>query len=389
MNLTQQAGDFFSNVLRTDLWPPRLNSGTWSDFHSWLFISSDLVIWLAFLLIPVILAYFIYKKRVDNPPFKHVVVLFIVFILACGFTHLLDAAIFWWPAYNLSALLRFITAAVSLFTVFSLFKVMPHVVELKSPEALERLVDERTRALKEANDQLNDEIMKRKHISESLRASNDELLTFSYSVSHDLRAPLRSIHGFSHALLEDYTASLDDEGKDHLRRICSASSRMGELIDDMLKLSKISRNEVVVEDIDLSIMVQEIISSQIQRNPSIRTSFEIESDLKVRGDHKLMKIALENLIDNAIKYSSKVYSPVVRFGRKRGENTLFVQDNGAGFDMQFADKLFGAFPRLHDGTEFEGSGIGLATVKRIMLKHGGKIWAEARPKEGATFYFSI
>lgn len=387
-SITQQASTFFSTLLDTSKWPRRWNCGTWTPFHGWLYIISDLLIWASYFAIPGFLAFFVYKKRVENVPFKMVVVLFIIFILACGLTHLMDAAIFWWPAYQLSALLRFATAAISVFTVFSLIKVIPSVLELKSPAFLELQVKERTRDLVELNTQLHSEINKRKTVSDSLTASNEELLAFSYSVSHDLRTPLRSIYGFSQALKEDYADRLDEEGRDHLTRICAASSRMGELIDDMLKLSKISRNELNVQEVNLSAMVVDIASLQVQRDTTVNAGFAVEKNLTVQADPKMVRIALENLIHNAIKYSSKTKSPIVEFGKVPGKNVFFVKDNGAGFDMQFADKLFGAFQRLHDN-EFEGSGIGLATVKRIVLKHGGMIWAEAKVNEGATFFFTL
>lgn len=383
-----QASGFFGNIFDTSLWPARWYCGTWTPLHGWIYIISDLLIWLSYFAIPVILAFFVYKKRIEDIPFKVVLVLFIAFILACGFTHLMDAAIFWWPAYKLSALLRAGTAAISLITVFSLIKVVPSVLELKSPAYLEKQVNERTKDLIELNDQLHIEMAKRKKASDHLRATNQELMAFSYSVSHDLRAPLRSIHGFSQALLEDYSNKLDDEGKDFLQRICNASSRMGELIDDMLKLSKISRNEITLEEVNLSAIAHEVIASLVQRDHSIKTVFEIEDSIVANGDHKLLMIAMENLISNAVKYSSKNEFSKVQFGKLADSDTYFIKDNGVGFDMKFADKLFGAFQRLHEG-EFDGSGIGLATVKRIIAKHGGNIWADAKIDEGATFYFTL
>lgn len=387
----EQASGFFGNLLDTSLWPKRWNCGTWSPLHGWIYIISDLLIWLSYFAIPVLLGFFVYKKQVENIPFKTVLVLFIVFILACGFTHLMDAAIFWWPAYKLSAVLRMGTAIVSLVTVVSLIKVIPDVLELKSPAYLEKQIEARTRALQEVNNELHVEMAKRKRASDNLQASNQELMAFSYSVSHDLRAPLRSIHGFSQALLEDYTDKLDDEGRDFLNRICNASSRMGELIDDMLKLSKISRDEMTLGEVNLSAIAHEVIATLIQRDPSIKATFEIEENMLAKGDHKLLRIALENLIGNAIKYSSKNSFAKIQFGKQLNENNeteFFIRDNGVGFDMQFADKLFRAFQRLHEG-EFDGSGVGLATVKRIIAKHGGNIRAEAKVDEGATFYFTL
>lgn len=387
----EQASSFFGNLLDTSLWPKRWNCGTWSPLHGWIYIISDLLIWLSYFAIPVLLGFFVYKKQVENIPFKTVLVLFIVFILACGFTHLMDAAIFWWPAYKLSAVLRMGTAIVSLVTVVSLIKVIPDVLELKSPAYLEKQIEARTRALQEVNNELLVEMAKRKRASDNLQASNQELMAFSYSVSHDLRAPLRSIHGFSQALLEDYTDKLDEEGRDFLNRICNASSRMGELIDDMLKLSKISRDEMTLGDVNLSALAHEVIATLIQRDPAIKATFEIEENMLAKGDHKLLRIALENLIGNAIKYSSKNSFAKIQFSKQLNENNeteFFIRDNGVGFDMQFADKLFRAFQRLHEG-EFDGSGVGLATVKRIIAKHGGNIRAEAKVDEGATFYFTL
>jgi PAS domain S-box-containing protein len=224
-----------------------------------------------------------------------------------------------------------------------------------------------------------------------LEAINRELESFSYSVSHDLRAPLRAMDGFSLALLEDYGELLDDDGKNYLSRVRTASQHMARLIDDMLKISRVSRSEVNLQEINLSELVKKVTDELEERQPRQNLTLEIEQNVFAVADERLLQIALENLLGNAWKFTSKRERPVISFGHKHedGETVYFIRDNGAGFDMTYANKLFGAFQRLHTVLEFEGTGIGLATVQRIINRHGGRIWAESRVGEGATFYFKL
>ncbi len=224
-----------------------------------------------------------------------------------------------------------------------------------------------------------------------LKTANDELAAFSYSVSHDLRAPLRSIDGFSQALLEDYEAVLDDTGRDYLSRVRNATQRMGQLIDDLLMLSRLSRREMSCERIDLSALAEQAVEELREHQPQRRVVVEIEPQMRVLADAKLISIALSNLLGNAWKYTATRARPHIRVGCREENGTVayFVRDNGVGFDMKYADKLFGAFQRLHKSSEFEGSGIGLATVARIIHRHGGKVWAEAKEDAGACFYFTL
>ena len=224
-----------------------------------------------------------------------------------------------------------------------------------------------------------------------LTSINRELEAFSYSVSHDLRAPLRSIDGFSQALLEDYSDSLDEEGLDYLRRVRAASQRMGQLIDDMLGLSRVTRGEMKREMVDLSAVVTEIVHDLRVRDPDRRAEVLIEAGLLVEGDARLLRVALDNLLRNAWKFTSRELDARIEFGasKKDGELVYFVKDNGAGFDMAYAGKLFGAFQRLHGQEEYSGTGIGLATVQRIIHRHGGRIWAESEVGKGASFYFTL
>ena len=224
-----------------------------------------------------------------------------------------------------------------------------------------------------------------------LAALNEELRAFSYSVSHDLRGPLRALDGFSMMLLEDYGGTIDEDGKDALERIRAASQKMGALIDDMLRLSKVTRAELNVTRVDLSAMAREI-ADDMDGDPSRRSvQWAIEAGLSIRADPALMRIAMRNLLQNAWKFSGKTGKPVIRVGAlQRGAATVyFVADNGVGFDMAHTKGLFGAFQRLHHADDFPGTGIGLAIVQRIMRRHGGKIWAEAKEGEGATFFFSV
>lgn len=225
----------------------------------------------------------------------------------------------------------------------------------------------------------------------SLLAVNTELETFSYSVSHDLRAPLRHINGFSLALLEDYSDILDDVGKGYLQEIRGASQEMAQLIDDLLQLARLTRSQMRWENVYLSKLAEEVIADLQKREPDREVTIDITEELITHGDNSLLKIVLTNLLGNAWKFTSKTERAEITFGQEQmnGEKVYFIRDNGAGFDMAYADKLFGAFQRLHSSSEFEGTGIGLATVRRVINRHGGRVWTEAEINKGATFYFTL
>ena len=225
-----------------------------------------------------------------------------------------------------------------------------------------------------------------------LTATNHELEAFSYSVSHDLRSPLRSLDGFAQAVLEDYQDRLDETGRDYLTRIRNAAQRMGSLIDDLLSLSRVTRAELSRARVDLTAMVTEIAASLGEQATGRKVDWLVQSGVAVDGDLRLLRIALENLLGNAWKFTEKTPAATIQFGTTttpEGRSALFVRDNGAGFDMAHATKLFGAFQRLHGATEFAGTGIGLATVQRVIRRHGGRIWAEGAVGKGATFFFTL
>ncbi|EKV00511.1 bacteriophytochrome (light-regulated signal transduction histidine kinase) [Leptolyngbya sp. PCC 7375] len=225
-----------------------------------------------------------------------------------------------------------------------------------------------------------------------LKAVNQELEAFSYSVSHDLRAPLRSIDGFSQALLEDCLENLDESGQDYLRRIRSATQRMGALIDDLITLSRVTRNDMHKGSVDLSRLAHRICIDLQQASPERQVEWEIQPGMLAYGDRPLLQVVLDNLLNNAWKYTSKQSHAKIEFGVITQENGIpayFIRDNGVGFDISFIDKLFRPFQRLHGMHEFSGNGIGLATVQRIIHRHGGQVWAEGALDQGATFYFTL
>jgi signal transduction histidine kinase len=228
-----------------------------------------------------------------------------------------------------------------------------------------------------------------------LEGTNRELESFSYSVSHDLRAPLRTIDGFSQILQEDYEAVLDEEGLDYLGRVRAASAHMAMLIDDLLDLSRVSRRPLRRERVDLASLATGIVEDLRAADPERNVEFVTGGDIKAYGDVSLLKVALENLLGNAWKFTDREEEARIEFGVDRRPRpgsigpVYFVRDNGAGFDQAYSDKLFGAFQRLHGQDEFEGTGIGLATVARIIHRHGGRVWAEGEVGEGATFYFTL
>ena len=227
-----------------------------------------------------------------------------------------------------------------------------------------------------------------KERTKELAAANKELEAFSYSVSHDLRAPLRAIRGFSQALLEDYPDKLDDTGKHYLSRLVAATKNMTQLIDDMMVLYQITQAELHKQEFDLSSLARRIVE-KVAEFSHVTPDLRLEDNLLAYGDEGLIQILLDNLISNAVKYSSKTDHPIIEVGLDNAKLAYFVRDNGVGFDMRYADKIFIPFQRLHRAEDFEGTGIGLATASRIIVRHGGSIWAYSEAGKGATFYFTL
>jgi len=270
---------------------------------------------------------------------------------------------------------------------------------------LEKRVQERTGKLAASNAELIREVAERKRAEDDIRnlnsqlvqrsaqleASNKELEAFSYSVSHDLRAPLRGIDGFSQAVLEDYDEKLDESGRSYLQRVRAASQRMSQLIDAMLNLARLTRAEIHTKTFDMSDIVNGILEDLQKIEPKREVECVVANNLFATADPQLIRAVLENLLGNAWKFTRQQPNPRIEFGhgQYKGQAAYFVKDNGAGFDMTYAHKLFGTFQRLHAYTEFPGVGVGLATVHRIIQRHGGQIWAEGVVDEGAIFHFTL
>lgn len=357
----------------------------WQSDLLLLHVISDACIALAYYSIPVTLIYFVRKRK--DLEFHWMFICFAIFILACGTAHLMEILTIWHPVYWLSGTIKAITALASIPTAFLLVKVIPLALALPSPSALKAL-----------NDQMAFEISERKQaelvLNEKnieLNQLNEDLEAFNYSVSHDLRAPLRSMDGFSLALLEDYDDKLDTDGKDALNRIRAASQHMGALIDDMLRLSHITRLEMKFEQMDLSVLTQKIAHTLSEETLGRSVEWVIEDGMQLKTDTALMSIVMQNLIENAWKYSSKTNKAIIRVGtsERDGSKVFFVADNGAGFNMAHSNRLFTAFQRLHQTSDYPGTGIGLTIVKRIIGRLGGEIWVDAKEGAGATFYFNV
>ena len=347
------------------LWTPGLVS---------LMVATDLLIGLAYVSISACLYILVRRIRL---PFSAMFLAFGLFIAACGMTHFMEVYTLWVPNYWLAAMVKLITAIASVATAVILFPLFPRVVAFAESARLSEI-------RKEQLETLNTELEGK---TAALEAAYRELETFSYSVSHDLRGPLRGIHGFARALTEDYGAELNDEGQEYIKNIRSAADRMSQIIEDLLKLSRINRAELNFSALDITDLAVKTAAVLRTSQPSYRPELVIQKGLVATGDAGLIRIVLENLISNAWKFSGQNPQAKIEFGREAGE--FFVRDNGVGFDMRFASKLFGAFQRLHRADEYPGTGIGLATARRIIERHHGSIRVDSVLGQGTTFYFTL
>ena len=281
-------------------------------------------------------------------------------------------------------------------SIISIQSYTPNAYTEEDLDVLQALADhcggalERIRAEQEIL-RLNAELEQRvRERTTQLEAVNKELEAFCYSVSHDLRAPLRSIRGFSEVLLERYARQLDARGQEYLRRACESCHYMDKLIEDLLNLSRVTRSELQLQSVNLSALADSIATELRKAEPERDVDFVIAPDCRARGDDHLLRVVLDNLLRNAWKFTSKKPRSRIEFGSiTEPQPAFFVRDDGAGFDMEYAGKLFGVFQRLHSTSEFPGAGVGLATVQRIINRHGGRAWATAALNQGATFYFTL
>lgn len=346
-----------------DSFLPYGHSYSWRPELLWMQAVADMAIALAYFTLPILL--FRIARRRRELRFRSVVLCFGAFIVANGITHVMTAFNIWHTAFWAEAILKTITAILAIPTAVLLWRSLPDVLSMPSQ-----------RQLRDAN--------------ESLARANRELEAFTASVSHDLRSPLTTIAGQA-GLLEISMPHATEEQRRRLTKIQTSVKQMSDLIDALLALSRISRHTLHREMIDASALAHSIINDLRQSEPHRDLAVTIQPDLHVHGDRRLIGDLLRNLLENAWKFTGKKSSACIEFGGTAlgPMATLYVRDNGAGFDMAHAQKLFRPFHRLHSAAEFDGSGIGLATVARIAERHGGRVWAEGKPNEGAIFYFTL
>ncbi len=353
----------------------------WRPSLFWTLAVADGIIALSYLSISAAITLYLVKRA--DMYLRGVAMAFAAFILLCASSHFSDLWTLWVPDYGVQAVIKVLTAVVSLITAVLLWPLLPHALALPTSaqlmaanQALEAEVAERRAA----------EAMLRGREAE-LRAANAELDSFAYAVSHDLRAPLRAMSGFCAALKEDHGADLSAEALSYLDEIAHAGRHMGALIDGILTLSRATRGEFQREEVDISAIAHGVVAELHRAEPHRQIACDIQPNLTAWGDPRMLEQVLRNLLENAWKYTSVSAAP--RIGVSGGRNAVTVSDSGAGFDMAYADKLFQPFQRLHRQDEFPGIGIGLSTVARIVHRHGGRITAEAALGKGATFHVTV
>lgn len=373
-----EIADFFRNLFDSSDWPPRWHCGKWSDFHGWLYIISDLMVWGAYFAIPLIIVRYISRKT--NIRFSRIYFLFAAFILACGATHFLDAVAFWYPAYRLSALVRLFTGVISWVTVYYLIKSLPALFALRSAKEVEiELEETKLREFKKG--------MVR---TMELERKNKELEQFAYVASHDLQEPLRTTSSFIEIFKEKYLGKMDEETDDILNYISQSNDRMKILIKDLLDYSRIGRKPVI-EEVNCNEVLDDVLADLSVNINETNTTIFREKLPEVRGYPTELKQLFQNIVSNSIKFRKPGTDPQINISaiRNNGHWQFAIADNGIGMEESDTERIFVIFQRLHTRTEYEGSGIGLSFCKKIVELHGGNIWVKSKPGEGTTFFFTI
>ncbi|MCY7352052.1 MAG: two-component sensor histidine kinase [Cytophagaceae bacterium] len=365
-----QIVDFFRRLTDTDDWPARWFCGRWTDFHGWLYIASDLTIWLAYMAIPLILIRFLLVK--DGVPLGRVFWLFGAFILLCGLTHLIDALMFWWPAYRLNGLVRFLTGVVSIGTVIALFRYFNEAVGLRTSKEYEHELSYRQQALHE------------------LSRSNEELQQFAYVASHDLQSPLKTIENYLALLERKYGNDLDDDGRKLIAVSTGAAGRIRTLINDLLDFSQVG-NSADFTEVNLNQLVEEILNELQEDIQAVGATVRVGHLPTLMAHRTDLKQVFLNLISNGIKYQKPGAAPELDIQvQNQGDTYRFaISDNGIGIEPEYHERIFQVFQRLHGRNQYPGTGIGLATCKKVVEMYGGQIGVESTLGSGSTFVFTI
>jgi two-component system, chemotaxis family, sensor kinase Cph1 len=361
--------EFFRGLFSYSEWPARWHCGYWSDFHGWLYILSDGLIWFAYFAIPTIILNYFNKKR-DLLHYRHGYFLFAAFILLCGSTHYMDILMFWFPMYRLNALIRFATGVVSIITVFYLIKILPEMFKLRTSIELEA------------------EIEKRLLVERHLKEANRSLQTFAYLASHDLQEPLRKISMFTSSLSENTQDSLDETNQTLINKIGSSATRLQTMIKDILNLSNI-QSTIELRAVDPTISVRNALDELDLKVKELNAEVNVEQLPEVLGYNPYLEQLFVNLISNALKFSAPTPSVSIT-GEKKGDKVLIkLSDNGIGMNQEDTEKIFEAFRRLVPRNQYEGTGLGLAICKRIVDAHNGAISVLSSPGEGTTFTIEL
>jgi len=380
---------FLQRLFSSDHFMPHGSCYMWDPYVIWLHVLSDGLIALAYFSIPITLLYFVSRRK--DLVFDWMFLCFAAFIVSCGTTHIMEIVNIWYPNYWLSGLIKVITAVLSVTTAILLIRLIPAALRLPSPAQLrqanaelQKEVGERTAAVSRG-ESLNRALLLQ---TAQLESANQELETFSYSVSHDLRAPLRHIDGYVE-LLEDESA--EEPRQRYMKMISDSARQMTLLIDNLLSFSRMGRAALRPAWVDTAQMVAEAREELSPETKNRKINWTIDPLPEVHVDPALFKQVWLNLLGNAIKYTSHRNEAEISITSHANAKDIefSVHDNGAGFDMHYVDKLFGVFQRLHSKEAFEGTGIGLANVRRIVSRHGGRTWAEGQVDQGATFFFTI